>query len=284
MTSGHSLPRMRGFTLVELMVSLAIGLVVLAAMYASYQGASQTTQVGRALAQITEDASAAMGILRTQVSSAAYSAPIGGPVGTGTGFTRNAVTDSWVRGCDTDFADLSKDIDQLTCGAAGKDALAVAFEANEFNSITKTVAGVKVPLDCLGNTLALASGYYLQYSRFYIANGALFCRGPGNASGQALVENISDMQVTYGVAAPGANVATTYKTATEVTTAGTWPQVVSVRVCLIVRSADPVLDATTAYQGCDPFAAATSPTAGDRYMYRAFTSTFLIQNRRGTAL
>lgn len=276
---------LRGFTLVELMVAMAIGLVVLAAMYAGYVGSSRTTGVGRALAQVTEDASAAMGILRSHVTAAAYSAPVGGPAGAGTGFTYNASTDNWIRGCDADFADLTQPIESLACGASGSDALAVAYEANQFNSITKTVGGVKTPLDCLGNTLALTGGtYYLSYSRFYISGDALFCTGPGNANGQALVENVADMQITYGVAAAGTHVADTYKTASQVTADGSWPRVVSVRVCLIVRSADEVLDAPADYQGCNPFANPTTPAAGDRHMYRAFTSTFVIQNRRGTAL
>lgn len=274
----------RGFTLVELMVAMAIGLVVLAAMYSGYLAASRTTGVGRALSQITEDASAAMGVLRSQVNAAAYSAPIGGPAGAGTGFTYNASTSDWVRGCDADFADMTQPIGTLSCGTSGSHALAVAYEANEFNSITKLVAGVKVPMDCLGNTLTLTGGYYLSYSRFYIHDHALYCLGPGNPSGQALVENVSDMQISYGVAPAGGHVAASYKTASEVEAAGAWPRVVSVRVCLVVSSVDAVLDAATPYQGCDPFADPTTPAAGDRHMYRSFTSTFVIQNRRGTAL
>jgi type IV pilus assembly protein PilW len=282
MKMSSSLRALRGFTLVELMVAMAIGLVVLAAMYSGYLGSSRTTGVGRALSQITEDASAAMGVLRSQVNAAAYSAPIGGPAGAGTGFTYNASTSDWVRGCDTDFTDMSQPIGSLACSGSGKNALAVAYEANEFNSITKLVAGVKTPMDCLGNALPLTGGYYLSYSRFYINDNALYCLGPGNANGQALVENVSDMQITYGVAPPGGHVAASYKSATDVETAGAWSRVVSVRVCLVVRSADEVLDAPTPYQGCDPFADATTPD--DRRMYRSFTSTFVIQNRRGTAL
>jgi len=40
---------LHGFTLIELMVAMAIGLVVLAAMYSGYLGSSRATGVGRAL-------------------------------------------------------------------------------------------------------------------------------------------------------------------------------------------------------------------------------------------
>lgn len=269
----------RGFSLVELMVSMAIGLVVLAALYSGYQAAHLSSRSGRAVAQITEDASAAMSVLRTYVSAAAYSRPVGANAAA---LSRAADPANWVRGCDgKGFKDLSKPIADLECETDGPDALAVAFEANAFNSITRTVAGVDTPLNCVGDSIVLTAGanpYYLSYSRFYINDHALFCRG-GDA-GQALVENIEDMQVTYGVQTDATH--HLYKNAQEVTDDGQWPNVVSVRVCLVVRSADEVLDEIVDYQGCDPFADPVTPD--DRRLYRAFTSTFVIQNRRGTAL
>lgn len=275
-----------GFTLVELMVSLVIGLVVLAAMYSGYNAATTTTRTGRAVSQMSEDANAAMNILRYYVTAAGYSAPVGS---TSAGFTRAAGTtpDGWLIGCDSSFADLSKSITQLTCSGAGSDAMAVAFEADDHNSVYKNSGGSQKPLDCLGNTYAITNNpghnYYLSYSRFYVQSNALFCRGPGNAAGQALVENIEDMEVTYGVKpAAGSAVAQAYLSAEDVRSAGAWARVVSVRVCLVMRSADKVEDSATDYQGCDPFAEKTSAT--DRRMHRAFTSTFLVQNRRETAL
>lgn len=273
-----------GFTLIELLVAMALGLLVLAAVYAGYVGVSRTTGVGRALSQITEDASAAMVMLRQHVNAAAYSAPVAVPGSTGTAFGHKDSTSDWVHGCDADFADLSQPIASLACADHGSDALAVVYEVNEFNSITKRSGSVKVPMDCLGNSLPLVDGHYLSYSRFYLKDGALYCLGPGNASGQALVDNISDMQIVYGVSVAGGHVAASYKQAAEVSAAGAWARVVSVRVCLIVRSADAVLDAPAPYQGCDPFEKPTLPAAGDRHLYRSFTSTFVIQNRRGSAL
>ena len=61
-----------------------------------------------------------------------------------------------------------------------------------------------------------------------------------------------------------------------------WNRVVSVRICLVVKSEDEVLDAIQPYVGCDPFAAALLPI--DRRMYRAFTSAIVMHNRLGVGL
>lgn len=278
--------RALGFTLVELMVSMALGMVVMAAMYSAYQTAFLSNATSRRLAQVTEDAAVAMSVLRSHIGSATYSRAIG-MTGTGASATLTraaASTANWIKGCDGTFTTLSASIDTLACNTTGSDAIAVAFEADGGNSI---MSGSD-PLDCLGNSITTATAgnatYRFAYHRFYISNNSLFCLGPGNTSGQALVDNIQDMQITYGVSDGNATNprVVAYQTATAVNTAGTWARVMSVRVCLVVRSGEPVLDAITSYQGCDPFGTATTPT--DRRIYRAFTSTFLIKNRAGVTL
>jgi len=143
-------------------------------------------------------------------------------------------------------------------------------------------------LDCLGNATRRVEGnaaYYYAYHRFYVSGNSLFCLGPGNAGGQTLVDNIQDMVVTYGVSdgSMGSPRVVAYQNAASVTAAGTWARVISVRVCLVVRSADEAWDAVVPYSGCDPFAR-SKLTPSDRRIYRAFTSTFLIKNRAGSAL
>ncbi|WP_396267499.1 PilW family protein [Ideonella sp.] len=280
------LTRTRGLSLIELMISMVIGMVVVAAVLAAYLGSGASSKHSQAMAQITEDATVALNIMRSHIAQSGYSRPVafnGGkivPVYTGPSLF----------GCNTGFADLSKSIDALTCGSSSQHAIAVAFEADESNSIMG--GSPKVPLDCIGNGLAeLGSAtpgkYFLSYSRFYIASSgsggnALYCRGSsaGSTGGQALVENIQSMQVLYGLAEAGRQEARRYLTAQQLTNAGaSYTDVVSVRLCVVVASSSNVLDAVTPYQGCDPFAAQTTPAAGDRRMYRAFTSTVVLQNR-----
>jgi len=290
--------RQSGFSLVELMVSLMVGLMVVGALMATYYSMSVSGRQGQAMSQITEDASLALNMLRGQVAQAAYSRPIAAPAGTA--FTR-AYTGAAIAVCDGDFTDPSVAIGTLTCVSNTgvdtlTDSLAVAYEADTSNS----VASGGVPLDCLGNALAYTgvapTGYYLNYSRFYLATSkvstrkALYCRGPGSASGQALVENVEDMQVLYGVTntlaplVPPAQVDAYVKASAfpyvNPLAAGqmvTMANVISVRLCITVASTDEVLDEPTAYRNCQN----TSVTPTDRRIYRTFRSTVLLPNRLG---
>jgi type IV pilus assembly protein PilW len=274
-TSGQA-----GFTLVELMVSLLVGMMVIAALLAGYFAIAVSSRNTRALTQMTEDASAALGVLRTHVAQAGYSRPSGVA---GQNFQR-LYTEAAVAGCDGSFKDVTANIKNLECSDitgndALKDAVSVAYEADTANSI----ASGGVPLDCLGNALTIIgtkpNDYYLNTSTFYVSNGvdgrgALFCRGNGGGTPQALVENIADLQVLYGVSLDlTADPVTVgyYGKASAVNMAN----VVSVRLCVVVMSSDEVMDDTTPYYDCSD----TQVTPGDKRMYRAFRSTVLLHNR-----
>lgn len=270
-----------GFSLIELMVSMLIGLVVLGALFAAFSSSNRTNRTATAMAQVTEDATLAMNLIRSQVRLAGYSRAVA--VNAGTGRLTRAWAGRAVFGCDGPFADLAALPNVIACGAAGaSDSLSIGYEMDSTANGNSLVGADGRPLDCLGNGVAItvdgAVSYFLAHSRFYLNNGGLSCRGPGNANGQLLVDNIQDWQLTYGVTTAGGDNVVAYKTATQINAApAEWAQVMSVRACLVVRSADEVMDAITPYQGCNPFAAATVPA--DRRLYRAFTSTMTIQNR-----
>ena len=272
----------RGFTLVELMVALVVGSMVIAALLAGYYAISVSSRHTRAMTQMTDDAAAALSILRGQLTQAGYSRPTGPNA---KGFQR-LYTGKAVMGCDGDFNDLSVAIGALTCkDTTGndnlKDSVAVSYEADASNSLQSG----GTPLDCLGNSLTqlgtAPNTYWVSYSRFYVATGAgsrtaLFCRGDGNPSGQALVENIEDLQIQYGVSndltASPARVAY-YAKAVD----AAMDSVIAVRLCVLVASADEVMDEKTDYYNCQD----TKVTPGDKRMYRSFRSTVLLPNRLG---
>ena len=121
-----------GFSLVELMISMVIGMVVVGAVLAAYLGAGATTRTSRAMSQITEDASVALSVLRSGIGMVGYSNP--------TGLVGNKFTKSYLGkglfGCNTTFEDASASIDALACAnGAGPNAIAVAYEADTANSV-----------------------------------------------------------------------------------------------------------------------------------------------------
>jgi type IV pilus assembly protein PilW len=278
----------RGFSLVELMISMTIGLVVIATVLVAFLSSGMSGKHATALGQISEDASVALGMLRTQIAMAGYSRPYGTNPTTGR-FDRT-YTGNAVFGCDHGFVDPTAN-PVPTCASSGdNDALIIYYEADASNAIVVS----SLPTDCLGNGLTeipLASpvpAHFVAENRFYASNTTvgsktipeIYCKGNASAStaGRPLVENITQVQFTYGVAADAtSHRVVAYKDATGV--GANWANVVSVRACIVVRSADNVMDAPTRYRDCtgdDPL-----PPAGDRHMYRSFTTTIVLHNRMG---
>jgi type IV pilus assembly protein PilW len=118
---------------------------------------------------------------------------------------------------------------------------------------------------------------------------SLYCLGNGNAVPQPLVENIEDLQITYGVEkVEGGKEVGGYMTATEVNALATgvvtlqraWNMVMTVRVCVVARSETSVAaDAGSAqYYPCTGNAL-VAPPAGDLRLRRAFTTTVVLRNR-----
>jgi type IV pilus assembly protein PilW len=285
-----------GFTLVEMMVALAIGLAVVGALIAAYLASFSSGRHTDALVQMTEDATLALNVMRQQVAQAGFSQPHG--VGAG-GLVLHAFPG--IVGCEgAPFVDLQSsilvaanckptDLDQSM-----PDTLEVAYEgsvlpAKASNGILGG-SGSLQPLDCLGNSFAKthdnATGddYWLNDSKFYVSDGNLYCHGPGNAAGAALVQNVETLQVTYGMAAapagsPGAGQIIYYDVAPH-PGSPLWANVVSVNLCVQVRSATKVLDKRAmATLGTWVDCHNAQQTSSDGYMRRTFATTIVLQNK-----
>ncbi len=285
-----------GFTLVEMMVALAIGLAVVGALIAAYLASFSSGRHTDALVQVTEDATLALDVMRQQVAQAGFSQPHGVDAG---GLQLHAFPA--IAGCEAaNFADLQASILVPTnCrptdpDLATPDALEVAYEASVLpgkasNGILGG-AGNAQPLDCLGNTFAkthdAATGddYWLNDSKFYVVDGSLYCHGPGSAAGAAVVQNVETLQITYGMAAapagaPGSGQVLYYDVAPH-PGSPLWANVVSVTLCVQVRSAAKVLDkAVTATLGGWVDCRNVPRTAGDGYLRRTFSTTIVLQNK-----
>ena len=323
---------LRGFSLIELMVSMTIGLLISAAAFSAYLGAASASRIAEAQGRMNEDGQAALTILTQQLRMAGSNPdqanrtdisrinPVYSPYGTTTFSTTPAtfsVSAYSIRGCAGTFSNLStaERLDELSCAAGASalpDSIALSYEADAFNSVT---TAAKVPTDCTGAALekitATFSGetppgpfaYYVADNRFYIgaapgtASPSLFCRGNGaNSTRQALVENIEDLQLSFGTvrtSTPAGSVATAtvagYLRADEVinlaatpstqTDADRWAKVITVRLCVLVRSEALVAgDLTSArYLQCNGTLNTAPP---DLRLRRAYSATVVVRNRR----
>lgn len=322
---------LQGFSLIELMVSMALGLMIAAAAFSAYLGAAGASKAAEAQGRMNEDAQAALTILTQQVRMAGGNPnqpgrtdqsrrnPVYAPYDS-TKFeivmpVTFAPSSFSVRGCDGKFSNIATatSLDDLTCAAGANvlpDSIAVSYEADVFNSVP---TAAKVPTDCLGARLnkisaisheippvpPVSSDYYVANNLFYIgtsqaiASPSLYCKGNGVAStAQPLVENIEDMQFTYGAVKatdPATAGVAGYLTADQVRTqvnmaglandAERWAKVITVRICVLVRSEMPVAaDAASArYLKCD---GTLETTPADLRLRRAYHATVVLRNRR----
>lgn len=325
------------------MVSLAIGLIISAAAFSAYLGASGAARIAEAQGRMNEDAQAALTILTQQLrmagnnpkqanridntsrpTEASLRNPVYLPTPTYQGFTTTFPLSAFsIRGCDGKFsnttATTASRIDLLDCVPdSGKpDSIAISYETDQFNtvgtaatdclgSLLDVVTAKAVPVFLVTGTSTIANistrdvNYTVADNRFYIGTSttilspSLYCKGNGGPGSQPLVENIEDVQFTYGMlsTATTSNTATVagYLTAREVSAlaqttetpdeAARWAKVVTVRICVLVRSDRPVVsDATSAkYLKCESDGIPVS--APDLRLRRAYSTTVVLRNRR----
>jgi len=282
--------RARGVSLIELMISLVIGLVVVGAVLVSFLGSGQTGRVQAAYGQMNEDAQIALNIMARDIQLAGYAQPVGSvtdPITNVTTLTKTFGGRS-VFGCDAgsfkpNAAALNAPCNYVGAGAVAAPVLEVAYEADISNT---SPTGAGVPTDCLGTGLVQQTvgvlNFYVAHNRYYVqlpVNGVppapeLRCASDVSA-GQALVDNIESMSVSYGeanVAAPRQIVR--YVTASNVTD---FNYVLAVRICLVVRSADAVLPPgeTMSYVTCD----GGTQAVADRRLRRAYFTTATLRSK-----
>lgn len=280
---------------------MVIGLVIIGAMISLYGGTIGTNAVSNAQAEMNEDAQFALKIITSQLRQAGYN-PIH-PSRT----TLNPLPSSFaVFGCGNGFSNpvAAANAGLLTCNgaaSAGGHAISVTYEADIYN----TIPSGGVPTNCLGEALpqltfidgATPYNYYAAENRIYVKNGTLYCAGVSAATQeQPLVENTQRIEFTYGASSPvsTSTAVVGYLTATELgeatgTSTGThaqltaltpadrWAEVVTVKVCVLMRSAKPVFEENTSYYGCDT----STLEAADKYLHRAYVTTVALRNRMG---
>jgi type IV pilus assembly protein PilW len=332
----------RGFSLIELMISITIGLVVVIAAMSAYLGSSEASKVTEAQSRMNEDAQAALNLLTEQIRLAGANPvqanradafrhnPVFDPTyvgGTSTAYGTTSYTVSpatatvagfSIRGCDGTFTGITStaNITGLSCGGGTTtlpDSIAVSYEADPYNT-SKSSTGAAT--DCVGSALPTVTGTFtsgtsttgswsVADNRFYVASSSsgipsLYCKGSANTVPQPIVENVENIQFKYGVVSTAntSNTATIagYLTADQVVTESTmaalandfdrWGRVLTVRVCVVVRSEAPVVASTAtpavstaaaSYVDCD---GGVNSANTDRRLRRAYTSTVVLRNRR----
>lgn len=288
-----------GFTLLELMVALSLGLVVVGAGLTAYVVTGRTGRLQATLADMNEGAQIGLTLLARELQQAGYARPyrlqVTEPGGPATALART-IMDRPVFGCaygliDNSHRSQAAGWDATVCApAAGprNDVVEISYEADLVNS-SPTSAGL--PSDCIGSGLSASTltidadtgqalSYYLTRNRYYLSMGSsgrseLYCASAQGAPGQPLVDNVEALRLWYGEA----DAAEPRRVARHVgaEAVSDWNRVLSVRLCLLMRGSEAVLgeDDALDYQDCEGAPA----RADDRHPRRAYFTTATLRAR-----
>lgn len=303
-----------GRSLIEMLIALIIGAAVLGGVMLSSINSSRTQNQQNSSAFLSEEAQIATNLLTWHLRVAGYSDIVAPPkprlFGEDAPVYRN-YDGPPVRGCDGGMNNTSAPQAAIACsGGAGPDALMVSYEASSRSTIP-TTGNPNNPTDCLGQSITALTpsagspsspGYFLAQNTFFVSQNTLMCFGNGgNANAaQPLVSNVVDMQILYGVAGVPAVAAgntpviaepyfepAQYLTASQVDALpvfpvgtqpaylGRWNRVVSVRVCLTLRTSEEVYTGPQQYAGCD----GNMVMPADKRAYRVVTINTALKNK-----
>jgi len=245
-----SLRRQTGLTLVELMVSLGLGLLLVSAVGSVYLGSTQTFRTSQESSRIQETGRYAFDVIGRSLRHAGYApmnyvGPAIGPVrGTdGSGGAPDTITTQrgWDKG------------DRSCVDATGQE--------NQLVQEIFRIDTVNAELECEGTITPDPSG-----------------------GSQPFLSRVEDLQILYGIDIDEDPYASANQYLPEPAPTSSWDDVVSVRVCILVQSEEEgVGPLNPTYLTCagalnpgDPNALAQ---AGDTRLRRTFVATFALRNR-----
>ncbi|MBL0420486.1 PilW family protein [Ramlibacter sp. AW1] len=274
-----------GIGLIELLVAMAIGLFVLGAVLTAYRSSANSGRMTAALASMTEEAQLALQLMSRDVQMAGLvNVKQVDDVNGQLAFKQTAFNP--IKGCDNALADATVGFANATCHANatnGKGDQGPAIEVNlELDPFTSALTGANLPIDCTGTSIPAAdpqSASHRYFVRTVDGIPSLYC-GSDRGNPEPLIENVSALGLRYGEASNwnradrSTQHPVRYVTAADVTN---WSQVVAVRICVLMRSASPVLtdEDDLGYTDCSGLA----QTPSDKRLYRAFFSTAAVRRK-----
>lgn len=247
----------RGLSLIELMISIVLGLLLVAVVIQIYVGSKATYNKQEDLSRLQENGRVALDVI--------------GRVARISGFKSNPAADY-----STLFPSTAPAITG-TAGAVGSsDSLVIRFQGSGDGLNTSTSPDGSV-VDCLGATY---DSNITIYNRLYIASNAttgrsgLFC-DTGNIVGTEVISEIENMRFLYGVDVNADGIVDYYVPAGLVGT--NWDKVASLRIGLVAatpNTINPTLDTST----YDVLGITYDP-ADDRRSRRLYSMTIALRNR-----
>jgi type IV pilus assembly protein PilW len=310
-----------GFSLLELMVAMTIGLIISAGAAALFANTILSTKTLNNATQIQEAGSYATQVLGRHLRMAGYADWLSSPshidtitnsanaaaynldpAATSTLFSEVFAGEMALHGCANGYA-KNATLTNRTCYTANttglRNGLTVSYQVlsnPNVGSAPSTAAAFSSKMGMSGDCNNYRTPGLIAVNRFYLSeSNDLLCQGNGG-SAQPLMSNVEQFVVTYAVAqANGAGSfaisndlqITNYKTAAQIDAANEWGKVIAARICLLIAGETGSLATASTVTNtnrldCNP----TTPTfitTVDRRLRQVFSSTVTLRNQIHTA-
>lgn len=280
--------KQQGFTLIELMVSLALGLVIMLAATQLFITNQVSFVLQRSMGDVQENGRFALDYIALNTRSAEYNGQLG----------ESALSGIIAKTSDSPAAaGLISCNDCISLGIGNSDQLVVRQAVGSFVTDFRDCEGNLVPQATAGKVRYVMSRYFVRADTTSNSTAALACDAGHYESGDAavtgfggdgivLLSSVDSFQIQYGIAdvaataLPGTRFPVRYVNATTYNAlAGTPPVISAIRVAILVSSSDKVseqfgtpadikvLDTTI-----------TGSDLADKRVHRLFSSTLALRN------
>ncbi len=217
----RSARRQRGFTLIEMMVAVTIGLVVALGLAVSFVNLKTTWGSQDKLAQLQDNERLAMAFLTSSVQEAGYYPDP----------TNNSPLPAYTNATYGNLAAAQYLVGTAAVAGTSSATLSTAYATANNDGVLTCQGGTNTT----GATVFIRNVFYVNNTTHSLncivyANNAL-TPAPG-ASDAALVSNVSSMDVLYAVDTNSDGSADEYQTAAQLTTPALWQAVKAVRITL----------------------------------------------------
>lgn len=265
--SASTLQWQRGFTLVELMVSLTIGLILLAGVGQVFTSNKQANLYNESLSELQDNGNFAIQFVTTQLANA-------GRVPNPQLFNRAGQDPS-------DWSTIEAQVYPATNlpvsgteGGSSSDSLIINIAYP--NTIATT------PTNCAGALVPAASASFTLGNNYGITNTLTIATGASGrpalfCNGVEIIEGVENMQVEYGVDTDADRMVDRYYKINAVPAANV-RDILTVRVALMVATVKVARSAQTATTTKD-LAGTTVTLPNDKRLRQVYTSTVRLHNR-----
>ena len=300
----------QGMSLVELLISMVVGLFLLAGVVSNFIS-NQTADVKRdAVSEMDANAAEAFRVLRGTIAHAGYRSIENSRLENDLAFyyeNKTVASVSCAGGINRDRFPVKAN--KRTRDGSRKDFLTVISLAdNPLDSLGNVNPNALVYTDCTGGgaqrdaravacstdpTVGMSNpsdakiynSFWLRTNVASAEDRTLYCGG-NRANAQPIVKDVESIQYLYGVKNDDGDV--TFRTATQVSNSNPnqWPMVASVQVGLLMRSSHQfVLDAPSTKKNYYLLDKKITIAAGDlRRLFRIYTTTINIENQNTSVI